>query len=355
MGIRVTRVIASLAVLIAVFAAPARAEHGDWLLGAFAFLGGSQAPEGLYYQNLFSYYHASGDGFVDSVPVKCGPKGGACLSANFSGTGSLDLFIDANILTWTSPFKILGANYGLTILLPFAIADANGAATVEPVLSLGQSSMGLRGLSQGGSATKGSIGDMYIEPVNLGWHFKQLDAIISSGFFAPSGPYNSGAKLNIGFGHWTGVFGLGAVAYADPQRTWSLSIYSHYLLYASQIGRNYSLGDVMPFEWAAGKTLDLSNDIIKQVTVGPVGYAQWQVTRNSISATPSRKPGTVFVSELSSTRSQIYSAGPGIEMLTKYGLFSLRWYEEFAAHATPSGSQFMFSLTLPLPEPPGLR
>jgi hypothetical protein len=188
------------------------------------------------------------------VPVKCGPKGGACLSANFSGIGSLDLFINANILTWTSPFKILGANYGATILLPFAIADANGAATVEPVLSLGQSNMGLRGLSLGRSATKGSIGDMYIEPVNIGWHLKQLDAIISSGFFAPSGAYNSQAKLNIGFGHWTGVFGLGAVAYADPQRTWSVSIYSHYLLYASQIG----FGWCLPF---GGKAISVRGEL----------------------------------------------------------------------------------------------
>jgi hypothetical protein len=51
---------------------------------------------------------------------------------------------------------------------------------------------------------------MHVEPINLGWHLRQLDAIVSSGFFAPSGPYNSNARLNIGYGHWTGVFGLGA-------------------------------------------------------------------------------------------------------------------------------------------------
>ncbi len=43
---------------------------------------------------------------------------------------------------------------------------------------------------------------------------------------------------------------------------------------------------------------------------------------------------------------RIYSAGRGINLLTKYGLFSLRYYEEFGANATPSGRQLMFSVTI---------
>jgi hypothetical protein len=78
---------------------------------------------------------------------------------------------------------------------------------------------------------------MYVEPVDLGWHFSHMDAIVSSGFFAPSGPYNASSKVNIGYGHWAGVFGLGGVGYTDEARTWSLSIYAHYLLYGSQMGR----------------------------------------------------------------------------------------------------------------------
>jgi hypothetical protein len=127
---------------------------------------------------------------------------------------------------------------------------------------------------------------------------RQLDAVVSSGFFAPAGPYNSNARLNIGYGHWTGVFGLGGVAYADAERTWSLSIYTHYLLYGSQMGRNYTLGDVVPFEWGAGKSFNLSNDIFKQVTLGAVGYAEWQVTNNQIDLTPTTKLGVSALNTL---------------------------------------------------------
>jgi hypothetical protein len=329
----------------------AHAEHGDWLLGSFAFEGASQPPEGLYYMNQFSYYHSSGSGFASTGPVKCGPRGGACLGANFDGSGSLDLFVDASIFTWTSPFKILGANYGANLIVPFVIADASGAASLEPVLSLPRDVAELPPAPNSGGSTKGSIGNIYVEPVNLGWHFKQLDAMVSSGFFAPSGPYNADAKLNIGFGHWTGVFGLGAVAYADPERTWSLSIYTHYLLYASQMGRPYTLGDQVPLEWGAGKKFDVNGDIVKQITIGAVGYAQWQVTNDSISVNPAAAAGMQVIDELGNTKSEIYAAGPGINLLTKYGFFSLRWYEEFGAHAGPSGNQLMFSVALPIPVP----
>jgi hypothetical protein len=352
---RLAAVACAAIALLTLLPTPARAQHGDWLLGSFAFQGASQPPEGLYYQNLFSYYHTSGSGFAGTDSLTCGPLGSACLGANFAGSGSLDLFIDAHVFSWTSPYRILGANYGASLIVPFAIADANGDAALEPVLSLPRNTSELPPFATSAEATKGSIGDIYVEPVSFGWHLKQFDAIVSSGFFAPSGPYNSDAKLNIGFGHWTGVFGLGGVAYADAARTWSLSVYAHYLLYASQIGRDYTLGDDVPFEWAAAKTLDLNGDIVKQATVGAVGYAQWQVTNNSIDVSPTTRAGKAIVNELSNTKSEIYAAGPGITLLTKYGLYSLRWYEEFGAHAGPSGSQLMFSVTLPLPAIPGLN
>jgi hypothetical protein len=42
---------------------------------------------------------------------------------------------------------------------------------------------------------------------------------------------------------------------------------------------------------------------------------------------------------------------PSFRCCTKYGFYSLRWYEEFGAHGTPSGNQLMFSVALPLPVP----
>jgi hypothetical protein len=236
-------------------------------------------------QNLFSYCHSSGSGFVQSN-LRCGPRGRICLSANASANGSLDLFVDFVAVSWTSTFTILGAHYGFVLAVPFILADASKGASLEPVLTLRRGSLALPVRQKSGWTTKGSISNIYLEPVSLGWHFQHLDLIVSSGFYVPSGPYNSDAKVNIGFGHWTGVFGLGGVFYPDPERTWSLSIYTHYLLYGSEMDRNYTLGDVVPFEWGAGKTFNLPSSTVKQITLGAVGYAQWQVAKNGINFTP---------------------------------------------------------------------
>ena len=328
------------------FVKPAHAQHGDWLLGTDGLLSAQQAPEGILYQNLWLWYHASGNSFFQSGNLKCGPLGHLCLSANASANGSLDVFVDQNIFWLVTLFKFLGANYGFLVDVPYAITDASGAAALEPVLNTPRASLGLGTFGTSGASTKGSIGDIYFEPIDLGWHFRQLDVIVSGGFMAPTGPYNQNARLNIGYGHWSGDLGLGGIAYPDRERTWALSIYAHYEIYASQMGRNYTLGDDLPFEWSASKTLDLHNDVFQQLTVGAVGYAQWQTSDNQIGLNPSSNLGQSALATLEHTHMHIYAAGPGMQLLTKFGLFEPRYYDEFGTKATPSGQQLMFSVTL---------
>jgi hypothetical protein len=294
----------------------------------------------------------SNNGFLATGPIKCGPLGKLCLGANLSATGSLDLFVDQNIFWLVTPFKIplIGATYGAMVDVPFAIADASGAGSLEPVLTFSgfRNSHTLLGNTQAnaGGITKGSIADVYFEPIYLGWHFKRLDAIVTGGFLAPTGPYNADANVNIGFGHWTGLLGLGGILYADVERTWSLSIFSHYETYSSQDGRPYTLGDEVPFEWGAAKTFNLPSEVFQHITLGAVGYAQWQTTDNQVNVSPTTAVGSTVVHRLEESQIQVYAAGPAIQLLTKYGLFALRYYDEFGANATPSGQQLMFSVTL---------
>lgn len=124
--------------VLPLFSTPARAQHGDYLLGTVGMLGAQQPPEGVLYQNLWSYYTASDDGFIETGPVRCGPTGRLCLGAHFGASGSLDLFVDQNIFWLVTPFKIpfIDATYGALIDVPFAIAGTSGAASIQPVLLL---------------------------------------------------------------------------------------------------------------------------------------------------------------------------------------------------------------------------
>jgi hypothetical protein len=215
----------------------AQAQRADWLLvTAGAIAGAQQPPIGILYQNVWSRYWGSNDGFVQTGSIKCGPRDRLCLSANVNASGSLDMFVDQNIFWLVTPFKIplINATYGALVDIPFAIVDASGAATTEPVLAFSgfrsTHSFSLSTRAINGSSTKGSIADIYFEPIDLGWHFRHLDLITTGGFLAPTGTYNSKAKLNIGYGHWTGLLGLGGVFYPDAEYMWSLSIFAHYEL-----------------------------------------------------------------------------------------------------------------------------
>src|SRR5262245_31368687 len=119
------RVAVAMAVLGALLttAAPSYAQHGNYLLGTTGLLGGSQPPEGIYYQNIFSYYNASGPLLSASRSRELeGPLGRpiGSVSANLRLDASLNAYVDQNIIGMTTPFKVLGANYGLFADIPFA-------------------------------------------------------------------------------------------------------------------------------------------------------------------------------------------------------------------------------------------
>ena len=50
-------------------------------------------------------------------------------------------------------------------------------------------------------------------------------------------------------------------------------------------------------------------------------------TSNQIDLAPKTKIDSSAIDTLEHTRSQIYSAGPSLNLLTSYGLLSLRYYE----------------------------
>ncbi len=346
-------VTALMGLLIVVMrAAPARAQHGDYLLGTAGLLAAQQPPEGLFYQNLWSYYWVHDAGFSDPSRVLCGRRGDLCASAALNARGSLDMFVDQNIFWLVTPFKVpyLNATYGAMIDVPFAIVDASGSGSIQPNLSFDglrrDASIAGPTFAKDGGITKGSIGDIYFEPIDLGWHFKHLDMITTGAFMAPTGPYNADASINIGYGHWSGILGLGGIVYPDAERLWSLSVLAHYEMYSSQEGRPYVLGDQVPFEWGAGKTFNLPSRIFQQLTIGPVGYAQWQTTDNQIQVNTNSPVGNSLKRALMEANSEVYSVGPAAQLLTTFGLFDVRYYNEFGANATPSGQQLMFSVAL---------
>ena len=328
-------------------AAPADAQHGNYLLGTTGLLGASQAPEGIYYQNIFSYYN-SDQTILNAAKFKdlVGPAGNQLGSAgaNLKLNAGLAAYVDQNIIGVTTPFKILGASYGAFVDIPFAQVHGSGEASLD----LGANLKGFfdRELSASASGSRSpsstasfNIADIYIEPINFGWHFSQDDVYASFGFFAPTGSYSSDKAINNGLGRWAEMFGLGAVVYLDQAKTWSVSALTHYLTHQSQQGENVRVGDDLALEWGVGKTFrpESWKPWVAQLDMGVVGYAQWQVTDNQ---------GSDIPIQLRGIRSNTYAVGSEIAATTRFGRFFARYEFEFGSQNAPQGQVFLFGLAL---------
>ena len=135
-------------------------------MGSLGLLGGAQAPEGIYYQNIFSYYNASGSGVLDASRTRdlqvFGRQLGLTVNANLNLKQSLNAYVDQNIIGMTTPFKILGANYGFMIDLPFDEVHGTGDAGLDVgawTPMTGRSTRRISGSKRGSSrfaATSGS-------------------------------------------------------------------------------------------------------------------------------------------------------------------------------------------------------
>jgi hypothetical protein len=86
------------------------------------------------------------------------------------------------------------------------------------------------------------------------------------------------------------------------------------------------------------ENLHLPSDIFKQLTIGAVGYAQWQTTDNQVNVSATTSAESTVIHRLEEAQLRVYSAGPAIQLLTKYGLFALRYYDELMFSVTLAGN-----------------
>jgi len=185
---------------------------------------------------------------------------------------------------YVSNFKLLGADVGAGIALPFLYPN-----------------MKMRGI--GYSDDQPQFGDIQVDPFILAWHGSRYDATIGIGFFAPTGLGNHTKTVNLGSDCWTGMLTVGGTLYLDEARTWSASILSRYEMHSDRQDIDLRNGDDFHFEWGLGKTLPVNwfGGIWK---VGASGYAQWQVTGDS---------GNSYLN--TGVTDRVFAAGPEIDFL----------------------------------------
>jgi hypothetical protein len=289
---RASAVIASLAVATLV-AGRARAQQqvGHKALGTLGLQAGSQAPAGLYLVDQFVYYHSNEvvDRKGDPVPI------------------GLNLDLLANTV-----------GVAASLELP-RIATYVNASVAVPLVYLNASTQNPRL-----SVEPRGIGDLFIQPLKLGWRPGSLEFVAGYSLDAPTASFDAEGSTGRGRGQWTHEFSLGGTLHFGPGKSFNLSALTTFGIYGTKLGIDLRRGDTLQVQGGLGAIA------FGFVNLGVAGYALWQVTDYS---------GSALAADLRGARDVAYGVGPEMDLAVPplLGQLTLRYTQDVADRTRPVG------------------
>ena len=312
-----TGVFLAAAILVAT---PARAQYnGSHTPGDFGVLSGTQPAPGFY--SAAFYYHYSTDSIRD--------RNGDPVTVSPDQPGNLSISAYAPILWYVTKAKVLGANYGAMAVVPLA-----NASLEAPVFGL-----------EGNTGTH--LADMYVRPIDLGWHMQQADFVGGFGFYAPTGRYEQGGSSNTGKGMWTYEPFAGMTLYLDAKKSWSFATSAYWEIHGTKKDSDLKVGQILTLQGGLGKSY-LGGGLI----IGAAYYAQWKLTSDSLGTFT--LPGGATLSPELDAKHKVFALGPDLTLpvaskATLYALVNLRYLWEMGARTKTQGQSLVVTATFPIP------
>jgi hypothetical protein len=266
---------------------------------------GTQAPPGIYYGAPFYWYG------TDTIKNQDGRP--------FTTTGDLNMFLGGPLFSVVTTKKVLGGNYGFTVVVPLA-----NVRIELPRLD--------------NDASPG-ISDLYIQPINLGWHRARADVFTGYGFFAPTGRYTAGANDNTGLGMWAHEVFAGSTVYFDEKKAWHAATTGTLEFHSGKQDTDASVGTLLTLEGGAGRDF-----LMGAARVGLAYYAQWKLTDDTLTGLPA----LIFQG-----KNRVAGLGPEVSIpiatkQTVYGFLTARYQWEMGARTTTQGDALNVLVVLPL-------
>ena len=319
--------VCALAGLATLVARPAYAQlNGENLLGDNGVKSGSQPAPGLYLSGLYYFYN------TDTIKDANGNR----ITFDPNRSGSQKLHVIAPVFLYVSKAKVLGAQYGAMAVLPFA----NGALEA-PAFGLDES------VSTG-------MADMYLVPIQLGWHTPRADIITAFALFPPTGRYTSGADDNLGKNMWSYELSAGTTVFLDERKTLSLATTGFWETHSKKRNTgNVQQGNVTLTGVRVGQLLTLEGGLGKSFLggaahVGLAYYAQWKLTEDEFGIAVNLPEGPAL------GKHRVWGFGPDVTMpiATKSKLISfvnVRYFWETGAQLKTQGQTLVVTATFPVP------
>ena len=300
--------IAVLGVVVSLAAAAsARGQlNGQNVKGDVGLKAGTQAPPGLYVAVPLWFYTA------DQVKDRSG---------NELLRGSLDAAVFGVALNAVTTRKVFGANYGVLVVLPWANNRVQGAADFDANPGAG-------------------LTDLYVQPINLGWHLPRADLTAAYGLFVPIGRYEDGADNNTGLGMWAQEFLFGATVFLDDSRTLHAATTATFDIQSSKEDSDTKVGNILNLEGGVG-----ADFLGGGLTAGLAYYGTFKVSDDRFD----RRAQDLFIRG----RNRVWGLGPEVTLAiaarrTVYGFVTLRYQWEMGARTTTEGAAWNILATFPL-------
>lgn len=244
---------------------PLNAQYiGDQFVGIAGLKSGSQPGPGFYLA-LPVYFRDSG--------ITIHSAQGERVLQNF--TDDIHLFVLPAVQVVT-PFKILDANYGAS----FTEWVLNGVLNVAAANFQRSTGYG--------------FGDIYVQPLILGWHTRHADVTTGYAFFAPTGSGTSGQHM------WVNEIDFGMTLYPDAAKKWNLSTMMYYDFNRKKNNADIKVGDILTINGGLGRSF-----LKGAANVGVAYGAQWKITHDTGSDIPPALP---------ITNGRVFGVGPEINM-----------------------------------------
>jgi len=305
-------VTATLVAAILLPAAAAAQLNGHNFRGDFGLSSGSQPPPGWWISTFYARYD------TDTVRNRNGDR----ISFDPERRASISASGIIPYAWWVSEKKILGGTYSFSVAP--SLTDAELAA---PIFGLDQK-------------TSYGVGDLYIQPINLGWHQERADYTAGLGLYVPIGKYEDGADDNTGLGMWSYEVFAGATWYLDAGRSWNLALTAFWETHSEKEDSDRQVGDLLTLEGGLGKSW-----FEGALNVGVAYYAQWKLSRDDFGF---RLPIGRNVG-----KHEVFGVGPEIvypiaKQEKLIALLTARYIFEFDAESTTEGDTLFVGLTFPI-------
>jgi hypothetical protein len=234
----------------------------------------------------------------------------------------VDIYVASPIVMWISPWTVLGAKYGGFIAPTFANSSVGAALDTATG----------RGINV--DTNQFDVGDMYVQPVWLGWTLPHFDFSLGLGFTAPTGRYDveeatvpgigtikAEDPTNIGYGFWSQQEQVAAYWYPWENRATAVGLGFTHEFHFEKEDFDITPGQDVTLNWGVSQYLPLASDNTLLLEVGPAGYDTWQITDDT-------------GDDVTSTaHDQVHAAGAqmGVTYVPWSLVANFHWFWEYAA------------------------